>query len=234
MIDWRKSLNYTPLYVKVGDRKVPVSYNEERAKEYKQYKDISAEQYLLLEIMSAAKQVSPHDFMVLLNSAKDNNLQSDEQITLLHNFITEKLSDKDRNYLMHLNYDDDKLINLYEKISETKSIPNLSNDYIQTISNVKRIREEKGITQLELAKKCNLTKNYVSSLERYVNKCSADTLILIAQALNVPVSALVGDMDTEAINPELYSLITSIDKTQQEKLIPMIRATLSLLNTATS
>ena len=58
---------------------------------------------------------------------------------------------------------------------------------------LKTLREDKGLTQEELAKKARLTKPYISQLETGARKNpSLPALQRIARALGVPVAKLFG------------------------------------------
>src|SRR5690606_35886 len=59
--------------------------------------------------------------------------------------------------------------------------------------NIKRIRKEKGLTQKELADKCNLSRSYLADVERDRYNPSLDTLMVIAKNLDVKVSTLLGE-----------------------------------------
>lgn len=57
---------------------------------------------------------------------------------------------------------------------------------------LKKIREEKGMTQVELANLTGLGQTTISNLEHLEHrKVSADTVVKIAKALNVPVEQLM-------------------------------------------
>ena len=64
-------------------------------------------------------------------------------------------------------------------------------------------REAKKITQAEMAAACGLSKNYISALERGINKCSAQTLITYASKLDMSIDELVGKTNKSDILPEL-------------------------------
>jgi len=98
--------------------------------------------------------------------------------------------------------------------------------YAKMIRNMKKIREEKGVTQQEIANDCGLSKNYVSSLERGVNRCSAETLIGYAECLGVPVSSLVGEMTGNKIIPELQAILSGLDEKTQRKIAKVIELVL--------
>jgi transcriptional regulator with XRE-family HTH domain len=58
---------------------------------------------------------------------------------------------------------------------------------------LKRIREEKGMTQDDLAKRAKLTKPYISQIENGVRQNpSLPALRRLAKALGVPVTELLG------------------------------------------
>lgn len=58
---------------------------------------------------------------------------------------------------------------------------------------LKRLREKKGLTQEELAKKAKLTKPYISQLENGIRtNPSLPARQRLAKALGVPVTELLG------------------------------------------
>lgn len=81
------------------------------------------------------------------------------------------------------------------------------------------------VTQQEMADFCKLSKNYISALERGVNKCSVKTLLHYCNLLKVSPSELIG-YEVNRVDPELLSLLSKLDKTQQKKVLNMIRAIL--------
>lgn len=56
--------------------------------------------------------------------------------------------------------------------------------------NILHYRKEQGMTQMQLAEKSNISKNYMQRIETAASSCSLDTLIDIAQALNIPLKKL--------------------------------------------
>lgn len=56
--------------------------------------------------------------------------------------------------------------------------------------NIKRVRNEKGLTGLELAQKCNLSYGYIKNLEseKVEATISIETLTLIADVLDVDIT----------------------------------------------
>ena len=58
--------------------------------------------------------------------------------------------------------------------------------------NIKKIRQEKGLTQAQLAEKADLSHDYVRQIEslKVANTFSVDTLYRIAKALDTNISKL--------------------------------------------
>ena len=83
-------------------------------------------------------------------------------------------------------------------------------------------REARKVTQAEMAAACGLSKNYISAMERGVNKCSAQTLIAYADKLDMSLDELVGKKQGTII-PELKRLLETCDEQQQKKVLQMIK-----------
>ena len=56
--------------------------------------------------------------------------------------------------------------------------------------NILHYRKEQGMTQMQLAEKCNLSRNHIQRIETAASSCSLDTLIDIAEALRIPLKKL--------------------------------------------
>ena len=59
--------------------------------------------------------------------------------------------------------------------------------------NIKAIRKSKGFSQQELAIKLNIVRQTVSKWEQGLSVPDADLLISLSEALETPVSALLGE-----------------------------------------
>jgi transcriptional regulator with XRE-family HTH domain len=63
---------------------------------------------------------------------------------------------------------------------------------------IKKIRKEKGFTQVELAQKTGIAQNYISSYEIGRRKAQYDALANLALALNVSIDSLLGIEEVES------------------------------------
>ena len=64
--------------------------------------------------------------------------------------------------------------------------------------NIKAARKSKGLSQEELAVKLNIVRQTLSKWERGLSVPDSDMLIAISEALEIPVSALLGETITES------------------------------------
>ena len=56
--------------------------------------------------------------------------------------------------------------------------------------NIVHYSKAQGMTQMQLAEKCNISRTYMQKIETAACSCTLDTLIEIAQALNIPLKKL--------------------------------------------
>ncbi len=56
--------------------------------------------------------------------------------------------------------------------------------------NILYYRKLQGLTQMELAELCNISRNHIQRIETAACSCTLDTLIDIASALNIPIKKL--------------------------------------------
>lgn len=64
--------------------------------------------------------------------------------------------------------------------------------------NIKTLRKSKGLSQEELAVRLNVVRQTVSKWEQGLSVPDSDMLIAISEALETPVSALLGENITAA------------------------------------
>ena len=64
--------------------------------------------------------------------------------------------------------------------------------------NIKTLRKSKGLSQEELAVKLNVVRQTISKWEQGLSVPDADMLILLSDALETPVSVLLGEIIEES------------------------------------
>ena len=56
--------------------------------------------------------------------------------------------------------------------------------------NILHYRKERGLTQMQLAEKCNVSKNHIQRIETAAAGCSVEVLSDIAASLQIPLKKL--------------------------------------------
>ena len=77
--------------------------------------------------------------------------------------------------------------------------------------NIKAIRKSKGLSQQELAVKLNVVRQTVSKWEQGLSVPDADMLISISEALEIPVSTLLGEKVIEPEADELKAISSKLE-----------------------
>ncbi len=62
--------------------------------------------------------------------------------------------------------------------------------WLQIGLNILYYRKEGGMTQMQLAEKCGISRTYMQKIETAAASCTLDTLIDIADALKIPLKKL--------------------------------------------
>lgn len=81
------------------------------------------------------------------------------------------------------------------------------------IDNIRRIRQEKGISQLRLSIFCGTSASYIGLMETYKNIPKLSTIERIAEALNVPVLELF----RENADSESQGTLPKSDSKEEER-----------------
>ena len=77
--------------------------------------------------------------------------------------------------------------------------------------NIKAIRRSKGLSQQELAVKLNVVRQTVSKWEQGLSVPDADLLIALSEALETPVSTLLGETVAESEADEVKALAEKLE-----------------------
>ena len=77
--------------------------------------------------------------------------------------------------------------------------------------NIKAIRKSRGLSQQELAVKINVVRQTVSKWEQGLSVPDSDLLIALSEALETPVSTLLGETVTESKADEVKALSEKLE-----------------------
>ncbi len=64
------------------------------------------------------------------------------------------------------------------------------------------VRKSRNLTQLKLAKRCDLDRTFISLLERDLRQPTLPTIAKLSAALSIPPSSLIGMVDTAYLLPD--------------------------------
>lgn len=83
-------------------------------------------------------------------------------------------------------------------------------------------RESAKVTQQEIADATGLTKNYISSIERGVHKCNAQTFIIYAKECGVSLDEMAGLIPKSKLNRNLMKKISEMSEDEQERALKIL------------
>lgn len=95
---------------------------------------------------------------------------------------------------------------------------------------VKEIRKRKGLSQLELGKKMNISQQAVGKYEKTIEQPKMATVRKLAEALNVAVSELIIDWSAISFDEATEALEDSINHNIENKLSQRLTDSFSQLN----
>ena len=84
-------------------------------------------------------------------------------------------------------------------------------------------REKKGITQEELAARVNISPSHISVIERGVKTARIDTVVRIANELDVSSDYLLQDLVTRSRESQLMASIMDLPETDRNRLVNAIK-----------
>ena len=92
---------------------------------------------------------------------------------------------------------------------------------------IKMAREEKNLTQEDLASLVNISSTHISVIERGLKVVKLDTFVAIANALEVSADTLLIDVVEHSVTGvanELSDTILKLPKKEQKRVINVIKA----------
>lgn len=64
------------------------------------------------------------------------------------------------------------------------------------------VRKSRNLTQLKLARRCDLDRTFISLLERDLRQPTLSTIAKLSDALSIPPASLIGMVDTAYLLPD--------------------------------
>ena len=101
-------------------------------------------------------------------------------------------------------------------------------NYILLGQRIRAFRTKKGITQMELAERIDRSAAYMSYVETAYKFCSLDTLVRVANELNVSTDDLLIDSLTNTIkasNHEFTAILSDCSDYEMRVLLDIVKAT---------
>lgn len=100
---------------------------------------------------------------------------------------------------------------------------------------IKKERETLKLTQKELAERAGIDFRFLGNIERGVSKPSLDTIVSIAQAIDMPLDLLVAEHilhknppENSAITKEVVRLMKMLTDTDAKRILKLIRCAIEL------
>ena len=84
-------------------------------------------------------------------------------------------------------------------------------------------REKEGITQEELAERINISPSHISVIERGVKTVRIDTVVRIANELDVSADYLLQDLVKRSRESQLLSSIMDLPETDRSRLLNAVK-----------
>ena len=101
-------------------------------------------------------------------------------------------------------------------------------NYVLLGKRIRAIRIKRGMTQIQLAERIELSPTYISYLESGCKGCSLETLLQLANALNVSTDDLLLDSlenTIKVMNHEFATVISDCTEYETRVLLDVIKGT---------
>ncbi|MBL4653655.1 MAG: helix-turn-helix transcriptional regulator [Flavobacteriales bacterium] len=77
---------------------------------------------------------------------------------------------------------------------------------------ISRLRKKNNLSQVELAKKAEVSRTIIGNYERNANTPSIEVLIKLARVFNVSVDYIIGEGELSSLDKDLLKRIENIEK----------------------
>ena len=96
---------------------------------------------------------------------------------------------------------------------------------------IKEVRKSLGISQAQLAKMAGIAQSAVSYIESTAQKPNTETIALIAKAMNISQSYLLGEEEStdDYITPDIHALIETARLLPPKKIAVLVETAKAML-----
>ena len=117
--------------------------------------------------------------------------------------------------------------NLDKKKSKNDEMSYTSDDNYKFGEILKKLRQENGLSQVEVADRMNVTPGYISNVEKGRTAMSLRMLVYFARIFDCSLDSIVGMMDAtyeqESIDREIMREISKLDSVSKMKLLKTLK-----------
>lgn len=98
-------------------------------------------------------------------------------------------------------------------------------NYVQVGQKIKSLRMEAGLTQEQMAERCEISTSFLGHIERGTRKLSLETAVKIADCLHVSMDSLLmeGKQTDFSILSAVEAILRKQDSTKQEQFLRLLK-----------
>ena len=98
-------------------------------------------------------------------------------------------------------------------------------NYVQIGQKIKNLRNEAGLTQEQMAERCEISTSFLGHIERGTRKLSLETAVKIADCLHVSMDSLImeGKQTDFSVLSAVEAILRKQDSTKQEQFLRLLK-----------
>ena len=98
-------------------------------------------------------------------------------------------------------------------------------NYVQIGQKIKNLRNEAGLTQEQMAERCEISTSFLGHIERGTRKLSLETAVKIADCLHVSMDSLImeGKQTDFSVLSAVEAILRKQDSTRQEQFLRLLK-----------
>lgn len=98
-------------------------------------------------------------------------------------------------------------------------------NYVQIGQKIKNLRNEAGLTQEQMAERCEISTSFLGHIERGTRKLSLETAVKIADCLHVSMDSLImeGKQTDFSVLSAVEAILRKQDSIKQEQFLRLLK-----------